>query len=79
MSYPEALRRLADAVERGDKTADALTIIAPRHGFGSISERTGEPRTRLIPAHYRSGLNADEATRRFVQFQGEFIDMLLSR
>jgi hypothetical protein len=72
MSYPQALRKLADAVERGDKTMEALSIIAPRHEFGSISERTGQPRTRLVPAYFRSGLNADGSTRHYLELQTEF-------
>lgn len=72
MSYPESLRRLADAVERGDKTMEALSIIAPRRAFGSISELTGQPRTRLVPAYFRSGLNPDGTTRQYLELQTEF-------
>ncbi len=74
MSYPEALRRLADAVERGDKSQEALSIIAPQNRYGSITA-SGKPRERLVRAYFRSGLNADGSTRHFLELQREFTEL----
>jgi hypothetical protein len=72
MTFAESLQIAADEAKRVERMQAAMGIIAPRHEFGSISERTGQPRTRLVPAYFRSGLNADGSTRQYLELQTEF-------
>lgn len=54
-NYPEALRALADLAAKGAAAASAAKILYPREPFGAPSKVTGLPKTRLIPAYYRTG------------------------
>jgi hypothetical protein len=72
LTYAESLQLAADEAKRVEKLQEAMGIIAPRHEFGSISQRNGQPRTRLVPAYFRSGLDANGETRQFVAMQSEF-------
>lgn len=70
MTYPDAMRALAIAHEKGEPLARALAAIYPRVQFGSVSKATGQPRTKLIPAHFRSGFNGlNEMTQGFIGIQ----------
>lgn len=65
LNYPDALRAVAELNEKVATIAEAIALILPRVEFGAKSKATGLPRTKLIPAYFRTG-RIDGVTRHFL-------------
>lgn len=57
-------------LKKGEALDKAIDLIRPRHEYGAPSSVNGKPRTRLIPAYFRS-LPPDHMTKLYVEIEGQ--------
>jgi hypothetical protein len=73
-SIADMLDRAAAEIRAGSNLGVMLESVMPKNEFGTLSEKTGLPRTRLMPSYFTSRYNRDERTARYLEAKQRQMD-----
>lgn len=65
----ELLTALADERERREEVEDKLHYLAPDVPYGTLSEKTGLPRTQLVKPYWRGGWRRVKTITETIEWQ----------
>jgi prophage antirepressor-like protein len=73
-SIADMLDRAAAEIRAGSNLGVMLSAVMPKNEFGALSEKTGLPKTRLMPSYFTSRYNRDERTARYLEAKQRQLD-----